>query len=42
MILTMATLTGLNPREKMQGETEGLFWGQKAWDVPKCQEKAAS
>ena len=39
MILTMATLAGLNPREKMQGETEGLFSGQKALDVPKRQRK---
>ena len=38
MILTMATLTGLDPREKM-GKTEGLFWGQKALDVPRRQQK---
>ena len=38
MILTMATLTGLDPREKM-GKTEGLFWGQKALDVSKRQRK---
>jgi hypothetical protein len=34
----MATLTGLDPREKM-GKTEGLFWGQKALDVSKRQRK---